>query len=79
MCLVRTWRGLPIRKALLAGSVTRETYGRAFGFERMMDTVGAVAGPATGVLLLQALHERYSTLFALTLIPGMAAAALIAF
>src|SRR5207244_773324 len=28
----------PIRKALLAASVDRETYGRAFGFERMMDT-----------------------------------------
>jgi MFS family permease len=25
----------PVRKALLAGSVTPETYGRAFGFERM--------------------------------------------
>src|SRR6478735_2820221 len=25
----------PIRKALLAGSVSRGTYGRAFGFERM--------------------------------------------
>ena len=37
----------PVRKALLAGSVTPETYGRAFGFERMMDTVGAIAGPAT--------------------------------
>ena len=24
-----------VRKALLAGAVTRETYGRAFGFERM--------------------------------------------
>jgi len=35
----------PVRKAILAGSVTRETYGRAFGFERMMDTVGAIAGP----------------------------------
>src|SRR5436190_12796379 len=30
----------PIRKALLAGAVTKETYGRAFGFERMMDTIG---------------------------------------
>ena len=31
----------PVRKALLAAAVTNETYGRAFGFERMMDTVGA--------------------------------------
>jgi MFS family permease len=69
----------PIRKALLAGSVTRETYGRAFGFERMMDTVGAIAGSATGFWLLQALHQRYSAIFALTLIPGLTAAALIAF
>ncbi len=69
----------PIRKALLAGSVTRETYGRAFGFERMMDTLGAIAGPATGFWLLQALHQRYSALFALTLVPGLTAAALIAF
>src|ERR1041385_5400892 len=35
----------PIRKALLAAAVTRDTYGRAFGFERMMDTVGAIIGP----------------------------------
>jgi MFS family permease len=34
----------PVRKALLAGSVTPETYGRAFGFERMMDTLGAIVG-----------------------------------
>jgi len=26
----------PVRKALLAAAVTRESYGRAFGFERMM-------------------------------------------
>lgn len=39
-----------VRKALLAGSVTPETYGRAFGFERMMDTLGAIVGPATALL-----------------------------
>jgi MFS family permease len=69
----------PVRKALLAGSVNRETYGRAFGFERMMDTVGAIAGPATAFWLLRVLNHRYGTLFALTLIPGLLAAALIAF
>jgi MFS family permease len=42
----------PVRKALLAGSVTKETYGRAFGFERMMDTLGAIVGPATAFFLL---------------------------
>src|SRR5436309_4971808 len=34
----------PVRKALLAGAVTRASYGRAFGFERMMDTLGAIVG-----------------------------------
>jgi MFS family permease len=44
----------PIRKALLAASVTKETYGRAFGFERMMDIFGAIVGPASAFFLLQA-------------------------
>jgi MFS family permease len=69
----------PVRKALLAGSVTKETYGRAFGFERMMDTLGAIVGPATAFALLPLLHHHYPTLFGLTLIPGLLAVALIAF
>jgi MFS family permease len=73
-------RGLrtPVRKALLAAAVTPDAYGRAFGFERMMDTLGAILGPATALLLLPLLHHHYPTLFALTLIPGIIAAALIA-
>ena len=66
----------PVRKALLAASVTKEAYGRAFGFERMMDTLGAIVGPASAFLLLQALNHRYPPLFALTLIPGLIAAGL---
>lgn len=69
----------PVRKALLAGAVTPETYGRAFGFERMLDTLGAIVGPATAFLLLGALHHDYPKLFALTLIPGLIAVGLIAF
>jgi MFS family permease len=69
----------PVRKALLAASVTRETYGRAFGFERMMDTIGAIAGPASAYFLLAAFHHHYPGLFAVTLIPSLTAAALIAF
>lgn len=69
----------PVRKALLAGAVTRETYGRAFGFERMMDTCGAIVGPATAFFLLPVFHHNYPKLFAITLIPSMIAAALIAF
>src|SRR5713101_8033830 len=67
----------PVRKALLAAAVTKETYGRAFGFERMMDTLGAIVGPASAFLLLQVLNHRYPVLFALTLIPSLIAAVLI--
>src|SRR5438552_9817904 len=69
----------PVRKALLAGAVTKETYGRAFGFERMMDTLGAIVGPASAFFLLQAVNHHYPTLFAFTLIPGLIATALMAF
>lgn len=69
----------PVRKALLAGAVTKETYGRAFGFERMMDTLGAIVGPATALLLLGVFNHHYPTLFAVTLIPSLIAVALIAF
>ncbi|HKI68630.1 MAG TPA: MFS transporter, partial [Verrucomicrobiae bacterium] len=69
----------PVRKALLAAAVTRETYGRAFGFERMMDTVGAVVGPATAFGLLLLFHHHYPSVFAVTLIPGVIASLLIAF
>ena len=69
----------PVRKALLAGAVSRETYGRAFGFERMMDTLGAIIGPATAFVLLGALHHDYAMIFAATLVPGLLAAVLMAF
>src|SRR5665213_230960 len=68
----------PVRKALLAASVTKESYGRAFGFERMMDTIGAIVGPASAFFLLQVFHHHYPRLFVVTLIPSLAAAALMA-
>ena len=42
-----TARGLriPARNALLADLVPARAYGRAFGFERMMDNLGAIFGP----------------------------------
>jgi MFS family permease len=83
LCRAGAWFGrgvrTPVRKALLAAAVTPETYGRAFGFERMMDTCGAIVGPATATALLVALHHNYSHVFFLTLIPGLLAAAAIAF
>ena len=69
----------PLRKAMLAGAVTKETYGRAFGFERMMDTFGAIVGPASAFFLLDAFHHNYPPLFAATLVPGLIASVLMAF
>lgn len=69
----------PVRKALLAGAVSLETYGRAFGFERMMDTLGAIVAPALALMLLGLFNHRYQSVFAVTLIPGLVAVALIAF
>lgn len=83
VCRASAWFGrgvrTPVRKALLAAAVTPETYGRAFGFERMMDTCGAIVGPLTATALLVALQHDYSRVFFLTLIPGLLAAAAIAF
>jgi len=67
----------PVRKALLAGAVDKSSYGKAFGFERMMDTLGAVVGPATAFVLLSIFHNNYSLLFLCTLVPGLIAALLI--
>ncbi len=69
----------PVRKALLAAAVTRETYGRAFGFERMMDTVGAIFGPATALILLTVFAHNYHHVFFATLVPGLIAVVLITF
>ena len=74
-------RGLrtPVRKALLAASVHPDSYGRAFGLERMMDTLGAIVGPLSALFLLQATKSHYPTVFAWTLLPGFLATAVIAF
>src|SRR6516162_3876956 len=65
----------PARKALLAADVSPAAYGRAFGLERLMDTVGAIAGPLTALWLLRVTHHSYRTVFLSTLLPGMIAVA----
>jgi len=65
----------PVKKALLAGDVPPSAYGRAFGLERLMDTVGAIAGPLTALWLLQVTHHNYRAVFLWTLLPGMIAVA----
>jgi MFS family permease len=65
----------PTKKALLAAGVPASAYGRAFGLERLMDTVGAIAGPLTALWLLQVTHHNYRAVFLWTLLPGMIAVA----
>lgn len=69
----------PVRKALLAGAVTKDAYGRAFGLERAMDTIGAIVGPLSALFILELTHQNYRVLFAWTLVPGLLAAAVILF
>jgi MFS family permease len=63
----------PSRSALLADSVAPGQHGRAFGFERTLDTVGAVLGPLCATALLGIFSLR--ALLRWTLLPGLAAAA----
>lgn len=65
----------PAKKALLAADVSPDAYGRAFGLERLMDTVGAIAGPLTALWLLEKTGHSYSKVFLWTLLPGLVAVA----
>ncbi|HUR84441.1 MAG TPA: MFS transporter [Solirubrobacteraceae bacterium] len=68
-----TARGLrvPARNALLADVVPGEVYGRAYGFERAMDNLGAVCGPLLALALVAAFSVRTAIL--LSVIPGLLA------
>jgi MFS family permease len=65
----------PAKKALLAADVPASAYGRAFGLERLMDTVGAIAGPLTALWLLKITNHNYRSVFLWTLLPGLIAVA----
>ncbi|AEC52278.1 hypothetical protein PNA2_1363 [Pyrococcus sp. NA2] len=63
------------RDALIAESSEKGKSGRSFGFHRMMDTLGAVAGPLVAVTLLAFLSSypkeiAYKYIFIISAIPG---------
>ena len=62
----------PSRDALLADAVAPGTEGRAFGFERATDTIGAVLGPLCATALIGIVGMRGVLLWSLA--PGLAAA-----
>ena len=72
----------PLRDAILAESVLAGDRGKAFGFHRAGDTMGAILGPLLAVGLLAILQADaladpsapFRTVFLLTLIPGVGSA-----
>jgi len=58
------------RDALIADSVEAGRRGKAYGFHRSMDTLGAVIGPLTAFLLFPILW--YRGVFLASVFPGMA-------
>lgn len=71
----------PLRDAIVIQAVSPETRGRAFGFHRAADTVGALIGPLLGVALLgwaQGIHWSdaagpFRLVLWLSVIPGVLA------
>jgi MFS family permease len=66
----------PSRDTLLTDCVAPDQVGRAFGFERAMDTLGAVLGPLSATALIGVLGAR--GVLRWTLVPGLAAAVVFA-
>jgi MFS family permease len=72
----------PLRDAILADSVPPNMVGRAFGFHRAGDTIGAIIGPLLGALLIAVLpaslwgidEAPHRITFLVTLIPGVGSA-----
>lgn len=71
----------PLRDAMLTDSIPAEARGRAFGFHRAGDTIGAILGPLAIVALLgwggahgQPALAFMRTIMAWTLVPGLLAA-----
>jgi MFS family permease len=58
------------RDALLATAVPQSEYGRAFGFHRAMDTLGAVLGPVVALVWLSLAPGAYREVFLLTCVPS---------
>lgn len=72
-------RGLrvPARNALLADVVPAQAYGRAYGFERTMDNLGAIVGPLLALGLVSLFSVRTAIL--ISVIPGLLAAVAIVY
>ena len=66
-------RGLrePLRDTWLSKIVSPDYYGRAFGFQRFCDTLGALVGPLCAFILFK-LNFSFTIIFLLAIVPGLA-------
>jgi MFS family permease len=65
------------RDALVAASVPPQERGRAFGFQRALDHLGAVLGPVAAFGLIAGAGYSYRSVFFLAAIPGAIAVAVL--
>ncbi|OGR53182.1 MAG: hypothetical protein A2049_05330 [Elusimicrobia bacterium GWA2_62_23] len=62
------------RDALIAGSIDKEHWGKAFGFHRAMDTLGAALGPLTALALIHFMGAEkpdYRFIFMAAFVPAL--------
>ena len=76
----RVGKGLrnPPRDALIADSVEPRHLGRAFGFHRGLDTLGAAIGPLVAFLMLRAFPGDFRRIFLLSALPAALSIAVLA-
>jgi len=67
------------RDAMIAGAVDPKRRGVAYGFERAMDNAGATIGPLLAALLLKFFFTDVRSVFALSIVPGLLALAILKF
>ncbi len=63
----------PPRDALIAASVEQKYYGRAFGLQRAMDTLGSLVGPVVAFIATSYFLFSPQSIFLLSFIPGICA------
>ncbi|BCT78000.1 MFS transporter [Sinomonas cyclohexanicum] len=70
-------RGAP-RDVLLMEGADPASRGRIFGFHRMADTLGAVVGPAVGLILYEAFSRQIPPLLWVAVVPAILSVVLVA-
>ena len=77
----RVGKGLrnPPRDALIADSVEPRYHGRAFGFHRALDTLGAAIGPLVAAALLAASPDNVRRVSLWSVVPGALSIAVLVF